>query len=137
VDNHPQDRTGTASIEELIRLAQQLVDRLARQAGADDAAFRDAYRLGFESGVVVGRKRLGHELSELDRRRVEYVNGVAERSPYAELERRRWDGRREEFGRPRPGDFPGLPEETYEPELDAAFFCPRCRRTWSACTCPG
>lgn len=137
MDTHPQDRTGAARIEELIRLSRQLIDQLARQAQADDAAFRDAYRLGFESGVVVGRQRLGDELAELDRRRVEYVSGIAERSPYAELERRRWDGRREDFGRPRANDFPGVPEETYEPELDAAFFCPRCRHTWSHCACPG
>jgi hypothetical protein len=124
-------------MEELIRLSRLLIGRLARQAEADDAAFRDAYRLGFESGVVVGRRQLSNELVELDRRRVEYVNGIADRSPYAELERRRWDGRREDFGRPRPGDFAGSPGETYEPALDAAFFCPRCHRTWSHCTCQG
>jgi hypothetical protein len=117
-----------ARVEELVRL---LLDRIARQAEADEAAFREAYRLGFESGVAVGRQQLSDELVELDRRRAEYVD----RSPYAELERRRWDGRREDFGRPRPGDFAGLPAETYEPGLDAAFFCPRCRRTWSDCAC--
>jgi hypothetical protein len=129
----------SARIEEQIRLLRLLVDQLARQAVADDAAFRDAYRLGFESGVAVGRQQLGNELTELDRRRVEYVNGVADRSSYAELERQRWDGRREDFGRPRPGDFAGVREDTYEASstLDAAFFCPRCRRTWSDCTCQG
>lgn len=125
----------SARMEELIRISRRLIGRLARQAEADDAAFRDAYRLGFESGVVVGRRQLSNELVELDRRRAEYVDGIVESSPYAELERRRWDGRREDFGRPRPGDFAGVPAETYEPELDAAFFCPRCRHTWSHCTC--
>lgn len=123
-----------ARVEELVRL---LLDRIARQAEADEAAFREAYRLGFESGVAVGRQQLSDELVELDRRRAEYVDRIVDRSPYAELERRRWDGRREDFGRPRPGDFTGLSAATYEPgpELDAAFFCPRCRRTWPQCAC--
>src|SRR3954454_9121174 len=125
----------SARLEELVRVSRRLIGRLPRQAGAGDAAFRDAYRLGFEAGVAVGRRQLSDELVELDRRRAEYVDGIVGSAPYAELERRRWDGRREDFGRPRPGDFAGLPAETYEPGLDAAFFCPRCRRTWSDCTC--
>ncbi|MDN3352378.1 hypothetical protein [Actinomadura sp. DC4] len=126
----------SARREELIRLSRRLAGRLARQARADQAAFEDAYRLGFEAGVVVGRRQLGEELLAEDRRRAEYVGGVADRASYAELERQRWDGRREDFGRPRPGDFAGLQDPPGEaPGLDAAFFCPRCRRTWSHCTC--
>ena len=78
-----RDKPASARLEELIRLSRRLVDRLASQVEADDAAFREAYRLGFASGVVVGREQLGNELAEADRRRAEYVNGVADRSPYA------------------------------------------------------
>lgn len=98
-------------MSELLTLAQAaaaLINATGDQGQADLAAFRDAYRLGFEAGWEVGRMQLDHELTEQDRRRTEYIHGLSRLPSYAELERKRWDGRREDFGKPRPGDFPGF-----------------------------
>jgi hypothetical protein len=93
--------------EDLIRVAADLLDRIATRAETDEAAFREAYRLGFESGVIVGRRQLDEELSEADRHRAAHVSELALLPAHTELEHLRWDGPRADFGRPRPGDFPG------------------------------
>jgi hypothetical protein len=95
--------------EDLIRVAADLLDRIATRAETDEAAFREAYRLGFESGVLVGRRQLDEELSAADRHRAAHVTEIAVRPAHTELEHIRWDGPRADFGRPRPGDFPGMP----------------------------
>ncbi len=94
---------GAANIEDLVRILQELVDTVTERAEADVAAFREAYALGFAAGREVGRSRLEYELAEVERHR-RHIMGLP---AYAELEARRWDGRREDFGAPRPGDFPG------------------------------
>ncbi len=77
-------------------------------------AFHDGYQLGFAAGREVGRMGLDWELTEQDARRTEYIRGISQRPAYLELEARRWDGEREHFGRPRPGDFTGFGAD-YEP----------------------
>ncbi len=89
----------------MVEILRHLVETVAGQAEADIAAFGEAYALGFAAGCQVGRMRLDHELAELDRRRGRHIANLP---AYAELEKRRWDGRREDFGRPRPGDFSGI-----------------------------
>jgi hypothetical protein len=84
------------------------------KAAADSAAFCDAYALGFAAGEEAGRMRLDHELTEQDRLRMARMHGIATTPAYRDLERIRWDGEREDFGRPRPGDFPGMGAD-YEP----------------------
>jgi len=84
------------------------------QARADEAAARDWYALGFAAGVTVGRLQLDRELTEQDGRRMEYMHGLSNSPAYAALELIRWDGRREDFGKPRPGDFRGF-GAAYEP----------------------
>jgi hypothetical protein len=92
-----------------VATAQQLVAQVGDQAAADDARFRMAYKLGFEAGREVGRIQLDRELTEQDRRRMEYMHDLSNSPDYAELEMRRWGpGGREHFGDPRPGDFPGM-----------------------------
>lgn len=86
------------------------------QAAADDARFHMAIKLGFEAGREVGRMQLDHELTEQDRRRMAYMHGLSNSPAYAALELVRWDGRREDFGQPRPGDFKGF-GATYEPPI--------------------
>lgn len=71
-------------------------------------AFQDGYQLGFAAGREVGRMQLDWELTEQDKRRTEYIRGFSRRPAYVELEARRWDGKREDFGRPRAGDFAGF-----------------------------
>jgi hypothetical protein len=79
------------------------------QAAADAAAFEQAYRLGYEAGIAVGRRQLDHELTEADQRRTAYMHGLASTPRYAEIEARRWNGPRAQFGQPCPGDYPGGP----------------------------
>jgi hypothetical protein len=76
--------------------------------------FTAGYALGFQAGREVGRLQLDRELTEQDRRRMAYLHGLATCPAYADLEPIRWDGRREDFGRPRVGDFPGS-GAAYEP----------------------
>lgn len=73
----------------LVLAAADLVERIAGQAAADAAAFEQAYRLGFTSGIEVGRQQLDHELTEQDRRRAEHIRNVAKTPGHAELARRR------------------------------------------------
>lgn len=95
----------------LAQAAARLVAAIGDQAARDEENYRrgwqDAASVFFQHGVEVGRQSLSHELVEQDRRRTEYIHGIATAPSYAELEVRRWDGRREDFGKPRPGDFPG------------------------------
>lgn len=106
----------------LAEAAARLIAMRREQTEADAAAFRDAYRLGFEEGWQVGRIHLDHELVEQDRRRADYIRGIANSPTYAALELRRWDGRRQDFAKPRPGDHPGGPVawETNRSELQGA-----------------
>ena len=101
----PTRRSGTGPDE---RLDGGNVAHILRRAAADEARFRMAYKLGFEAGREVGRLQLDHELTEQDRLRMRRMHGLATTPAYRDLERIRWDGRREDFGRPRPGDFPGV-----------------------------
>lgn len=81
--------------------------------------FTTGYRLGFETGREVGRLQLDHDLTEQDRKRTAYMRGLANSPAYAELERRRWNGPRNTFGQPRPGDFPGF-GASYKPRSQGA-----------------
>lgn len=73
------------------------------------ADFEAGYRLGYPSGWHVGYRFAYHEQAEQDRRRQAYMHGIARLPAYSELERKRWDGPRERFGDPRPGDYMGGP----------------------------
>lgn len=67
----------------------ELADTIGHHVAADAAAFAHAYRLGYETGVQVGRAQLDHELTEQDRRHAEYLRGIASTTTHAELVRRR------------------------------------------------
>lgn len=84
------------------------VEAIERQAKADDAAMRYWHRLGHDSGWWIGYRFAYHEIGELDQRRMARLHNIATTPAYAEIERIRWDGRREDFGKPRPGDFTGF-----------------------------
>lgn len=106
----------------LTEAAARLIAMTGDHAAAVDTAFRDGYALGYGAGLEVGRIRLDHELVEQDRRHADHIRGIANSPRYAELEARRWDGRREDFGQPRPGDHPGGPVDwqTSRPALQGA-----------------
>jgi hypothetical protein len=81
------------AVAELLELSDLLDGQLRMRL----AAFREGYELGGEAGYQAGyvdgilaRKHAQHQL-------------VEDLAVYL----RRWDGRREDFGKPRPGDYPG------------------------------
>ncbi|WP_431916322.1 hypothetical protein [Nonomuraea jabiensis] len=79
-----------------------------RERQAYDQGYRDGHRSGWE----IGYARAHEELAASWRKLAAAVRGHAERPAHAELEAVRWDGRREDFGKPRPGDYPGGPRIT-------------------------
>lgn len=62
-----------AELAALVERAQQLVEQIAGQAEADRREFEVAYRLGFETGVDVGRARAEREEQERDEALAEAV----------------------------------------------------------------
>lgn len=50
------------TVQDLTQGAADLVEEIGDRAAADLAAFRDAYRLGFETGVTVGEQRANAEI---------------------------------------------------------------------------
>lgn len=99
-------------LDGLLIAAAKLVDAIGDQAARDrasyDAGYRYAARTFFDLGFQAGYQR-AEELATLRWAPVaECVGRLAGLPAYADLERIRWDGRREDFGRPRPSDFPGF-----------------------------
>lgn len=116
-EDAPSSNTNTHSLTELVAVAQRLVEQIGDQAAAAEAEFRMAYKLGYESGLVVGRQQLGHEILREEERFGRHMSTITRMRSYDEQERIRWDGRREDFSDPRPGDYQGgtVDWETSEP----------------------
>ncbi|SFO14664.1 hypothetical protein SAMN04489713_104272 [Actinomadura madurae] len=98
--------------DQLLRLAvaaAEMVDDIEGQQRRESAAFRDGYALGLAAGIDVGRDQAERDMAEAWRPVAESVRRLGRTLTFEEIERRRWDGRREDFGRPRPGDYTGGP----------------------------
>ncbi|MEU4823104.1 hypothetical protein AB0H37_14635 [Actinomadura sp. NPDC023710] len=128
-ENRPGDETGAVGderpsrhhvettiprqhVDELLTLATaaaEMVDDIQGQQRRESAAFGDGYALGLAAGVEVGRDQAETDMAEAWRPVAESVRRLGRTLTFEEIERRRWDGRREDFGRPRPGDHPGGP----------------------------
>ncbi|GAA4396052.1 hypothetical protein GCM10023088_78210 [Actinomadura verrucosospora] len=93
-----------------------MVDITSRAAAAGIPAeilaevFAEAYRLGFAAGRDVGYAQAEADMAREWAPMAARVRDLARRPNHAELERRRWGGRRGDFSRPRPGDHPGGPK---------------------------
>jgi hypothetical protein len=91
--------------------AELLAESPERERVIFERAWSAGYAVGFDAGAEVGYRRA---CAELAREWAEVSRGVrqtAGRPTVAELDMRRWGGRREDFGRPRPGDYMGGPVE--------------------------
>jgi hypothetical protein len=92
----------------LIGRANQLVNDIVGQqqheAAAGRAEFRAGYELGFSAGREVGYGQAENDMAREWAALADKVRGL---SSSVDLERRRWDGRREDFGKQRSGDYPG------------------------------
>ncbi|MFC6080734.1 FliH/SctL family protein [Sphaerisporangium aureirubrum] len=89
----------------LVRLLADLDGQRRRERQAYAEGYRDGHRSGWDVGYAHACHEMATEWAKL--RRV--VRGTAAGPSHAELEHRRWQGRRADFGRPRPGDHPGGP----------------------------
>lgn len=114
-------RSAAEALTNPLLAAAELVDDLTTLERHKVLAYRWGYRDGFASGEAIGTQRAERELTAMWDSQAEHVHTVTGQRAYAELERIRWDGRREDFGQPRAGDFKGFGAD-YEPSshLEAA-----------------
>ncbi|MEU1734403.1 hypothetical protein [Streptosporangium sp. NPDC020145] len=81
-----------------------LVGDLDSQHRREQDAYAQGYRDGHRTGWQIGYGHAHHEMAGHWARLAAHVRHLARTSPIDELERRRWDGRREDFANPRPTD---------------------------------
>lgn len=113
--------------------AQRLINQLDTILGDREQLFRTAYELGFNAGHQVGHALAKHEEAAEWARVAEHVHGLgtSDSKSHAEMEQRRWGGPREDFGRPRPGDYLGGPVDWDTNEPAAATPVPTPRDPWA------
>lgn len=85
-------------------LAVNLVADLDSQHRRERQAYEQGYRDGHRSGWEVGYGHAHREMAARWAALAAQVRQTARTPTQTELETRRWDGRRQDFGKPRPGD---------------------------------
>ena len=98
-----------AELARLIRTARRITVDLTHRAADDQREFGEIYALGYHAGIEAGRQQVLHEIRQADQRHTEHLHAVSGLPLHTEIEARRWDGRRGDFGKPRPGDHEGGP----------------------------
>ncbi|MFC5753387.1 hypothetical protein [Actinomadura rugatobispora] len=122
-ENRPGDQTGavederpgrqdvTSSLRQSVVMAAEMLSQAAdRERAIFEMAWAEGYRDGFETGAEVGRGQAENAMERAWSDLAAKIRRTASTPKHAELELIRWDGRREDFGRPRPGDHPGGPK---------------------------
>ena len=91
--------------------AQRLINQLDAILGNREALFRTAYEMGFNAGRDVGYAQAKHEEEQDWAALTAHVQslGTSDAKTHTEMELRRWGGPRADYGKPRPGDYPGGP----------------------------
>lgn len=106
--NHHGDELAQL-IEQARQLAAQIAAGAAVDLERDRVTFEMAYKLGYAAGLDIGYGQAQHELAQEWATVAAHVRGLATSPTQTQLEHRRWDGPRDQFGKPRPGDHPGGP----------------------------
>ncbi|TDD35264.1 hypothetical protein E1287_14225 [Actinomadura sp. KC06] len=88
---------------------EMLADSADRERAIFETAWSAGYAAGFDAGTEIGYDCAEAQMAEAWAPVAESVRRLGRTLNHAELELRRWDGRREEFGKPRPGDYMGGP----------------------------
>lgn len=88
---------------------EMLADSAERERSIADAMWSAGYAAGLDAGTEIGRDQTEAEMARAWAPVAESVRRLGRTLTREEIERRRWDGRREDFGRPRPGDYLGGP----------------------------
>ncbi|MDP9864026.1 MULTISPECIES: hypothetical protein [Streptosporangium] len=100
-------RPTTVSTPVPYALAAALVADLDGQHRRERQAYEQGYRDGHRSGWEIGYGHAHQEMADRWAALAAQIRNLSRTPTHAELEVRRWDGRREDFGRPRPGDRQG------------------------------
>lgn len=105
------ERPGGRDVETSVRhpylvAVEMLADSADRERAIFEMAWQAGYRTGFETGTEVG---YGQAETDMERAWAEVAARVRGFASDLDLERRRWGGPREDFGKPRPGDYLGGP----------------------------
>ncbi|MFI6883184.1 hypothetical protein [Streptosporangium canum] len=87
--------------------AAALVADLDGQHRRERQAYEQGYRDGHRSGWEIGYGYAHQEIAGRWQALAAQIRNLSRTRTHTELEARRWDGRREGFGRPRPGDRQG------------------------------
>ncbi|MGW0071582.1 hypothetical protein ACWDUI_29425 [Streptosporangium sandarakinum] len=103
----PAPRRTTLDLADLAEQLRALLADLDGQAREVAGAYRDGYRDGYATGYDLGRAHAEQEMAEQWRQLAAMVRAHGRTRAHAEQERVRWGGCRKDFGKPRPGDFPG------------------------------
>lgn len=107
----PTDENGETRVRHpYVTAVELLADSATRERAIADAMWSAGYAAGLDAGQEVGYDRAEARMAEAWRPVAESVRRLGRGLSRDELELRRWDGLREEFGRPRPGDYTGGPK---------------------------
>ncbi|MEO3859467.1 hypothetical protein [Acrocarpospora sp. B8E8] len=90
---------------ELLALMAALVADLDGQHRSEQAAYERGYRDGHQTGWDTGHAHAHEELAASWRVLAAHIRNHASTPTHTALETVRWDGRREDFGKPRPSDY--------------------------------
>lgn len=110
-DEHAGGRAvdGKGTRHSFLVAAELLAESAERERVIFEHAWSTGYAAGFDAGTEVGYDCAEAEMAQAWAPVAESVRRVGRSLSHAELELRRWDGRREDFGKPRPGDYLGGP----------------------------
>lgn len=109
-DEQAGGRVVASSVRHPFIVAAELIAETAdRERLIFEHAWSTGYAAGFDAGTEVGYDCAEAEMADAWAPVAESVRRIGRSLSHAELELRRWDGRREDFGRPRPGDYLGGP----------------------------
>jgi hypothetical protein len=108
----PDEATGEDAVTDSLRrrlvvAVELLADQAERERVAFELGWSGGFTGGFQAGHDVGYERAHAEIAMDWAHMAAAVRGYSRTPSHAELELRRWGGRRQDFGKPRPGDFPG------------------------------
>lgn len=93
---------------QLCMAASGLVRDIADQAAREQDEYAAGYRAGYAAAWDAAQAAAAEQIDSAWAQLAAEVRGLARVPTHAYLEILRWGGPREEFGRPRPGDYPGM-----------------------------
>ncbi|MGW4662891.1 hypothetical protein [Streptosporangium sandarakinum] len=100
----PATRPGGEALTATATTLAALLADLDGQHRRERDAYAQGYRDGHRSGWEIGYRHAHHEMAASWQTLAEQVRRMGRTRTHPEVEHRRWDGRREDFAKPRPDD---------------------------------